>query len=425
MKNKLAIGMIVFLAASIWGNAQVGIGTTTPNSTLDVRGSLSTGYRAFTTSTTAAADNMLAFTGTSAATLTLPDATTCPGRNYYIKNASATVPAPVLTMATTSAQTIDGLSSWTVDEPNEVVSVTSNGTNWYVPLQNVPVGKTSTTGGPWNQGGNRVTAAKAIGTITNFDFPFKTNNTEKMRISSSGNVGIGATSFNGTYPEKLLVFAGTTTSVNAIVARGSINNYLQLNIQNTSGSPVASSDIVATANNGSETVNYIDMGINSSGYSSTGILGGSNNAYLYATGNDFVIGNSTNNQNLIFYTTTASTNSEQMRITGTGNIGIRTSTPNSTLEVAGSVGYSIVTTTANITLDQTYHTVIVTGGTPSVTLPAAASGNARRVYTIVNQTGSAVTIGTYKDFSGGSVTTVAATSAVTVQSDGSNWYMIH
>lgn len=72
--------------------------------------------------------------------------------------------------------------------------------------------------------------------------------------------------------------------------KGNTNSYAQLNIQNSNAGTAASSDVVATANNGTETVNYIDMGINSSAYSATGVLGGANNAYLYATGNDFVIG---------------------------------------------------------------------------------------------------------------------------------------
>ena len=44
-----------------------------------------------------------------------------------------------------------------------------------------------------------------------------------------------------------------------IVGKGSINNYLQLNIQNFSSGINASSDVVATANNGDETTNFVDM----------------------------------------------------------------------------------------------------------------------------------------------------------------------
>jgi hypothetical protein len=245
-----------------------------------------------------------------------------------------------------------------------------------------------------------------------------------IALNNSGKVGIGTSTFDATNPEKLLVDAGTTTSVNAIVGKGSINSYLQLNIKNNSSGTAASSDVVATADNGTESVNYIDMGINSSSYSASGILGGANNAYLYASGNDFVIGNSTDNKNLIFYTSTSATNTERMRITGSGLVGVGNITPNSSFEVNGSVGYAITTTSANLTLDATHYTVIITGGTPTITLPAAAAGNSRRIYVIVNQTGTARTISTYKDFAGANATTIAATSSVTIQSNGTNWYLI-
>jgi hypothetical protein len=140
------------------------------------------------------------------------------------------------------------------------------------------------------------------------------------RANTAVSVGIGSENFSTSNREKLLVETGTSTSVNAIVGRGNNNNYLQLNIQNQNNGAVASSDVVATADNGTETTNYVDLGINSSGYAATGILGGANNAYLYTTGNDFVIGNSTNNKSLIFYTTTSNNNTERMRITSAGLI---------------------------------------------------------------------------------------------------------
>ncbi|TAL46363.1 MAG: hypothetical protein EPN92_06335, partial [Chitinophagaceae bacterium] len=130
---KTRILLFIALALSAGANAQVGIGTTSPNSTLDVRGSFSLNYRSFSSSTTAAStDNTLAFTGITAATLTLPDATACAGRMYAVKNASATLPTPVLTIATTSSQTIDAGATWLLDEQNEMITVVSNGTNWNV-----------------------------------------------------------------------------------------------------------------------------------------------------------------------------------------------------------------------------------------------------------------------------------------------------
>jgi len=165
-----------------------------------------------------------------------------------------------------------------------------------------------------------------------------------MIITTTGNFGIGdgliTSSFNGTHPEKVLIDAGLTNSFNLIQARGTINNYLQFNIQNLSQGGVASSDVVATADNGTEDVNYIDMGINSSNYNNnTGILGYPNTAYLYSTGNDFTIGNTTASKSLIFFTGGLADASERMRIDGNGTVTINTTSPNTStkLDVNGSV----------------------------------------------------------------------------------------
>ena len=151
-------------------------------------------------------------------------------------------------------------------------------------------------------------------------FESTVNAPTRLFINENGNVAIGATAFNPIKPEALLVDAGITTSYNVISGKGNINNYLQLNIQNNSNGASASSDIVATADNGTETTNYINLGINSGSYGGAGILGGANNAYLYTTGNDFSIGNSTDNKNLIFYTTVGGIGTQRMSITNAGLI---------------------------------------------------------------------------------------------------------
>jgi hypothetical protein len=450
--NKLCMLLAIQGVFSLPIMAQVGIGTTTPNSMLDVHGSMSNNFRTFSTTTSiTGTDHTVVFTGTAATTVTLPTATGITGRVYWIKNASTTVPTPTLTVATTSSQTIDGATTWLLNEANEVIKVISNGTNWLVLSQNVAIPGSSTTGGPWLQGGNPVSAVKTLGTTSNFDLPFITNNTEKMRLNTSGYLGLNTTSpagrlhlvnetleagndyifddygagttqglyltksrgtvaspanlqngdqigalrfiprYNGSLtlntgtglevyykgdgttnledmrfftsgtermrlsetgnlaigaqawdlsnPEKLLVDAGGAGSYNVISGRGNLNYYLQLNIQNRSNGGNASSDVVASANNATESVNFIDMGINSSGYNSTllPILGGNNTAYLYGTGHDLVIGNATSTYNLLFFTDGFEVTDEKLRITSAGNVGIGTTTPADKLSVAGAI----------------------------------------------------------------------------------------
>ena len=323
--NKFFACMAVVFLYAVHTHAQIGVGTTSPNSTLDVRGSLAIPYRGFTSATTAAStDNMLVFTGTSATTLTLPDATTCTGRMYWVKSTSSN--ASTLTIATAASQTIDGLGNWTLTQTNKAVRLVSDGSNWLIASESLPGNSAGTT---WNQGGNNVTTvAQNIGTISNKDFPVITNNTERMRVTNNGNIGIGTSSFNGPNPEKLIVDAGVTSSVNAIVGKGTINSYLQLNIQNLSNGSNASSDVVATADNGNETSNYVDMGINGSANTS-GIMGAANDAYLYNLGGNFLVGTGTASKSLVFMTggTTQSSN-ERMRIDGSGSVGIGASTFN-------------------------------------------------------------------------------------------------
>lgn len=91
---------------------------------------------------------------------------------------------------------------------------------------------------------------------------------------------------------KVLKLSGAT-SINAITASGNIDNYLQLNIQNKNTATTASSDIVATNDTGTEIGNYIDMGINGSGYNQPQFLGRANDGYLYTTGSKLIIGNVT------------------------------------------------------------------------------------------------------------------------------------
>ena len=195
----------------------------------------------------------------------------------------------------------------------------------------------------WGLTGNAGTSASTnfIGTTDAVDFVTKTNNTERMRVSSGGNFAIGTATFDATNPEKFLVDAGTTTSVNAMYLKGTINSYLQINLSNKSTGTQASSDIVATANNGTETTNFIDLGINGGGFvyqSGNPIETGKfNDGYLLSAGNDMYMVNNNATKSMIFLTGGTATANERMRILYNGRVGIGLSDPNNPLAVKDSM----------------------------------------------------------------------------------------
>ena len=81
--------------------------------------------------------------------------------------------------------------------------------------------------------------------------------TSSIYQSGSSTVIINQDNATSANPEALYVWQPSQTSFNVISGKGNLNNYLQLNIQNTNQGISASSDVVATANNGNETTNYM------------------------------------------------------------------------------------------------------------------------------------------------------------------------
>ena len=116
---------------------------------------------------------------------------------------------------------------------------------------------------------------------------------------SSESIAINQNNVTTAAPEALYVWQPSDTSFNVISGKGNLDNYLQLNIQNTNQGVSASSDVVATANNGDENSNYINMGINSENFN--GPIGEGNDAYLYSTGQNLHIGNTTAGKHLGFF----------------------------------------------------------------------------------------------------------------------------
>jgi hypothetical protein len=104
-------------AMLVRGDGNVGIGTSTPSSTLQTNGTI-----AVTTGTTTANSVILSSTN-----VTLPTASTCSGRIYMIRN-TGTVAISVSTIIAYNSTTAAAYSLTAVEG---AITVVSNGTNWY------------------------------------------------------------------------------------------------------------------------------------------------------------------------------------------------------------------------------------------------------------------------------------------------------
>ena len=140
---------------------------------------------------------------------------------------------------------------------------------------------------------------------------FYTENTEKMRITNTGNVGVGVNN-----PSEKLVVVGNTY-INNTVAGGGVFTL----VYNASSAADSYAQLALWNNNGFST-NSVDITF----YSSSG-------SHTSAAANELRIRNGANAPVTIY-----TANTERMRITGTGDVGIGTSSPGQKLSVAGTIG---------------------------------------------------------------------------------------
>lgn len=106
--------------------------TATPNSTLQVTGSISTGFVTKTANYTAtASDHKIYVDSTSnVVTITLPTAATCAGREYVIKDWKGTSESYAITIACSNSELIDGIATFTINTNYDSITVTSTGSGW-------------------------------------------------------------------------------------------------------------------------------------------------------------------------------------------------------------------------------------------------------------------------------------------------------
>jgi hypothetical protein len=182
-------------------------------------------------------------------------------------------------------------------------------------------------------------------------------------------VGTGSVHINN--PEVLHV--ENSGSYNIVHFQGNNNIYSQVNITNTNSGTNASTDLVLTADNGTENNHYIDLGINSSTYTG-GLVGYENDSYLLNVGKDMyvgTVGGSSHPANLKLFAQNLWDN-PQISISGSRQISFNTGSVSSgyTYEFSGSVklknnlktdGFTILT---NVTSSFTNDVDAAAGGVP-------------------------------------------------------------
>jgi len=134
----------------------------------------------------------------------------------------------------------------------------------------------------------------------------------------------------------------TSTGQTALSAVGNQNGYIEFSMRNTSTGASASGDIVVYADNGNTGSNHIDIGTNNSGIAPGYSFGTANDSYLYNTGGNLWIGNSTSyyqsavtSQSLYLFTNANSL--PDVTITGSKlAVGYNFISPQYTLDVSGS-----------------------------------------------------------------------------------------
>jgi len=202
------------------------------------------------------------------------------------------------------------------------------------------------------------TITSIINSSTSFD------NINVTGITTTGRLNVtGGSTFSGiaTHNANLLVGAGysvgigttnppyhlTVTEVGAsptpalsyciVDVSSNQNGYSQVNLRNINTGSNASGDLVITADNGTDTTNYIDLGINNSSFNSgTWTINGALDGYLYSSNQNFSVGVAFTNRYLSFFAGGTLAANEKMRVNDTG-VGIGTTVVTTALTVVGVV----------------------------------------------------------------------------------------
>ena len=220
---------------------------------------------------------------------------------------------------------------------------------------------------------NQITASTTTGAVT---LSLPTSITTGQHIANqsiSGSATQGAFAYGTLNGSDTGIFASYQTS---------IAGYAYMALQNTSNNAAATTDI-ALYNDTASLGKYIDIGINSSGFTGTGNFSLANAGYIYTYGGDLALGTYSAN-GIHFIVNNGAT--DAMTISSTGIVSLGTAlavgsggTGIATAPTAGSVVYGASTTAQGYTAAGTSGQVLISGGTGSPTWSTNIGGNAANV----------------------------------------------
>ena len=247
-----------------------------------------------------------------------------------------------------------------------------NGTSWLSVL---------TQNNAFINNGNSFATTARLGTNDNQSIFIETNGNDRMKIDSLGNVGIGIST-----PQTLLHLHNPTTLTGSYPLLQLTTGFTHSTA--TDGFTIGLENVSSAYN-----VQFKTM--------ETG------NIEFYGGG------------------------SEAMYIKSTGYVGIgnSASSPNSTLQVSGSISLPIVTKTSTYTATTSDYTILCNIGTMTVNLPQASTVTGR-IYVIkkISSSSGTITIDAYgSDTIDGQSTNTniySRWSSLTIQSDSSNWFIL-
>lgn len=146
---------------------------------------------------------------------------------------------------------------------------------------------------------------------------------------------------------------------------GSVNNYLQFALRNTSSLNLASADFIAESDVASETSSYVDLGINNSGFNYSGFpLFKPLDSYLYANGGDLWIGTDTQGKIVRFMVESVESSSVYIDVTGIHGSGSLEGTASFAITASNTVTASNAISASEITPGSSFYIVSGSSGVP-------------------------------------------------------------